>query len=207
MNDKHHESLSAFLDGELSDPEAIDAMLRQNGCQKAFGSLCQQRDALHGQLNTHLPAGFAEQVARAVANEPTVLSPAASRSSVPVSKQQGQVVQGWFGAKAPSMAIAASVAALGFVGLVMFSESNTSSDSAAIAQSTVQTPVLNNASSVAVAVREEAVRPVTSDVRSIDFNSLSPKLRAQLIQHMEAAPRSQQTGEAQPSNISYQLSN
>ena len=95
MNDKQHESLSAFLDGELTDPEAIDAMLRQNGCHKAFASMCQQRDALHGQLNTHLPQGFAEQVALAVASEPTVLSPAASRNSAPVIKQQGRVVQGW----------------------------------------------------------------------------------------------------------------
>lgn len=216
MNDKHNESLSAFLDGELTDPEALDVVLRQKGCHKAFASLCQQRDALHGQINVNLPNDFAEQVAQAIAEEPTVLSPSASRSPAPVVKaqpaRQGKVVQGWFTGRAPSVAIAASVAALGFVGLVMFSENASNRDAAQLAQSNVPAPVVNNnANVVAVApslsVREEAVRPVTSDVRSIDFNSLSPKLRAQLIQHMEAARQAQQVGGAKPSNISYQLDN
>ncbi len=192
MNDKQRESLSAFFDGELTDPEAIESLVKQSGCSKTFGAMCQQRDALHGQINDCLPVGFADQVARAIADEPTVLCPAAARTSTVEAPQQSNFVQGWFGGRSSSFAIAASVAALGFVGLVMLSEGDRSTGSELVANSAPVSSVTNAADPfVAVApklsVRQEAVRPVTSDVRSIDFNSLSPQLRAQLLQHMEAS--------------------
>ncbi len=211
MNEKNREALSAFLDGELSDPETIESLVRQSGCNKAFGALCEQRDALHGQINKQLPAGFADSVAQAIAAEPTVLCPAAGRtaaapSAAPVSDN---VVQGWFGGRVPSMAIAASVAAIGFAGLVMFSESAKQPDHTIVAQ-----PVLPSQAAPALAVapdlsvRQDAVRPVTSDVRSIDFNALSPQLRDQLIRHIERGGAAQlSVGVTQPSNISYQPGN
>jgi len=208
MNDKQRESLSAFLDGELNDPEAIEALVRQNGCGKNFAALCEQRDALHGQLNGHLPANFADRVARAVADEPVILSPAPSRIETPVNTQRGDVVQGWFGGKTPSMAIAASVAALGFVGLVMFSESSKQSAELLVSAPASAPVAIAGAGSAVpeLSVRQDAVMQVTSDVRKIDINSLTPQLRAQLIQHIEAAHRAKQAG-AQPSNISYQPGN
>ncbi len=213
MNEKNRESLSAFLDGELSDAESIEALVRQSGCKQAFSALCEQRDALHGQINCHLPAGFAEQVALAVAEEPTVLSPAAGRPVTPTAvAPTDNVVQGWFAGRTQSLAVAASVAALGFVGLVMFSENNKQPDHRLVAQVPQSAVSPLAVSSLAVApdlsVRQDAVRPVTSDVRSIDFNSLSPQLRNQLIQHMESGRRSSlAVGVAQPSNISFQPAN
>lgn len=207
MNKKDSESLSAFLDGELTEPEAVEALIRQNGCKQAFAALCEQRDALHGQISQDLPVHFSEQVAAAINNEPTVFSPAAGRTDAPVERQ-GAVVQGWFAAKTANVAIAASVAALGFVGLVMFS-GGSRDDAALMAQSPGSTaavalmaPVVDAPS---LSVRQEAVRPVTSDLRSIDLNSLSPQLRYQLIQHMESQLRSQQS-RAQPSSTGYQPS-
>ena len=208
MNDKQRESLSAFLDGELTDPETIEALVRQSGCNKAFGSLCEQRDALHGQINNWLPLGFADQVAKAVGEEPAILSPAPSRADAPIIERKGEVVQGWFGGKTPSLAIAASVAALGFVGLVMFNEGHQQTPD--YVSQAPSAPVTLAGSAIteapALSVRQDAVLQVTSDVRSIDMNSLAPQLRKQLIQHIEAARRAQQSG-AQPSNISFQPGN
>lgn len=208
MNDKHRESLSAFLDGELTDSEAIEALVRQSGCSKAFGSLCEQRDALHGQINNSLPLGFAEQVAKAVADEPAILSPAPSRTDAPIIERKGEVVQGWFGGKTPTMAIAASVAALGFVGLVMFNEGRQQAPEYVAQAPSAPVTVAGSivAETPALSVRQDAVLQVTSDVRSIDMNSLSPQLRSLMIQHLEAARRAQQTG-AQPSSISFQPGN
>ena len=71
----------------------------------------------------------------------------------------------------------------------MFSEGDRGSSQLLATTSQVNTAKTVADPFVAVApdlsVRQEAVRPVTSDVRSIDVNSLSPQLRAQLLQHME----------------------
>ena len=211
MNDKNRESLSAFLDGEMTNPEVLESLVRQSGCNKAFAAMCEQRDAMHGQLNCHLPVDFADNVAQAVAAEPAILSPAAGRAVAltPATTEKAQVVRGRFPVRAPSVAIAASVAALGFVGLVMLSESAKQPDTSYVAKAPVSNSPSFSLPSVAVApdlsVRQDAVRPVTSDVRSIDFNALSPQLRAQLIQHIEAGRRAQSP--AQPSNISFQPGN
>lgn len=211
MNDKQRETLSAFFDGEVTDPETVEALVRQGGSMSAFAALCQQRDALHGQLSPHLPADFAERVAGALADEPAILSPAPGRaetaSTPPPAGQTGQVVQGWFGGRWANTAIAASVAALGFAALVMFDGGRQPGDALApVAAVNAPVPTTAVVQAPELSVRQDAVLPVTSDVRRIDINRLSPQLREQLIQHIEARHRAQQAG-AQPSDISYQPGN
>lgn len=214
MNNKKRESLSAYFDGEMSDPEAIETLLGQNECHKDFAALCQQRDALQGQLNPHLPHDFAQRVALAIADEPTVLSPAAARKSArfspDITTNQSTVVRGWFGGRAPSLAVAASVAAIGFVGLVALNEGKKKdTELVAVAPASVSSASSTQLAIVPnLSVRQEAVRPVTADFRSIDLNSLAPQLRAQLVQHMEAMRASEQAvGGAQSSNLRYQSGN
>jgi negative regulator of sigma E activity len=100
-------NISALLDGELTPQEArqvMEAIASDHGRQADFHAYSLIGDALRGQLAGAASSSFVSQVSAHLADEPTVLAPRARRSKVSV---------GWRGA------IAASVAAVGFVSAVV----------------------------------------------------------------------------------------
>lgn len=100
-------NISALLDGELTAQEArqvMEAIASDHGRQADFQAYSLIGDALRGQLAGHASSSFVSQVSARLADEPTVLAPRVRRSKVSV---------GWRGA------IAASVAAVGFVTAVV----------------------------------------------------------------------------------------
>ncbi|MEN9794975.1 MAG: hypothetical protein RJA17_1515 [Pseudomonadota bacterium] len=100
-------NISALLDGELTPQEArqvMAAIASDRGRQADFHAYSLIGDALRGQLAGAASSSFVSQVSAHLADEPTVLAPRVRRSKVFV---------GWRGA------IAASVAAVGFVSAVV----------------------------------------------------------------------------------------
>ena len=100
-------NISALLDGELTPQEArqvMEAIASDHGRQADFHAYSLIGDALRGQLAGAASSSFVSQVSAHLADEPTVLAPRVRRSKVSV---------GWRGA------IAASVAAVGFVSAVV----------------------------------------------------------------------------------------
>ncbi|MGA1040771.1 MAG: sigma-E factor negative regulatory protein [Burkholderiaceae bacterium] len=100
-------NISALLDGELTSQEArqvMEAIASDHGRQADFHAYSLIGDALRGQLAGATSSAFVSQVSARLADEPTVLAPRVRRSKVSV---------GWRGA------IAASVAAVGFVSAVV----------------------------------------------------------------------------------------
>jgi negative regulator of sigma E activity len=100
-------NISALLDGELTSQEArqvMEAIASDHGRQADFHAYSLIGDALRGQLAGAASSSFVSQVSARLADEPTVLAPRVRRSKVSV---------GWRGA------IAASVAAVGFVSAVV----------------------------------------------------------------------------------------
>jgi negative regulator of sigma E activity len=101
-------NISALLDGELTSQEArqvMEAIASDHGRQTDFHAYSLIGDALRGQLaDAASSSSFVSKVSARLADEPTVLAPRVRRSKVSV---------GWRGA------IAASVAAVGFVSAVV----------------------------------------------------------------------------------------
>ncbi|MGA1063606.1 MAG: sigma-E factor negative regulatory protein, partial [Burkholderiaceae bacterium] len=100
-------NISALLDGELTSQEArqvMEAIASDHGRQADFHAYSLIGDALRGQLAGATSSAFVSQVSARLADEPTVLAPRVRRS---------KVSGGWRGA------IAASVAAVGFVSAVV----------------------------------------------------------------------------------------
>lgn len=106
--------ISALLDGELDDA-AIDALLDSETHREAWQEYHLIRDVMQGELaNIDFDSQFADRVAAAVADEPTVIAPhlvkrqqrkQAAASIVPLFRKLGQY------------AIAATVAAVTVVGV------------------------------------------------------------------------------------------
>ena len=109
MKEKISEGISNFMDGELagSDAERIVSALREDG----EGRLAWRTYHLIGDvLRDHrmLSSGFSERVAASLAQEPTVLAPAATPPAA---------ARAWRRYLTPA---AAGIAAAGFVGTVAF---------------------------------------------------------------------------------------
>jgi len=164
MNDKNRESLSALLDGELVDQQALEELVSQSDCNQEFAALCEQRAALHGELNPHLPTDFSAKLAQAIAQEPTVLSPVAARGGTAPANAEyssSNVVKGRFGFRMPNLAVAAGVAACSFAAMVLFTQSQTDSGEDFLVQNpiSVESAAQSSFASVAptLSVRQEAV--------------------------------------------------
>lgn len=111
------EQISALLDGELDDA-AIDALLASDTLQDEWETFHLMRDVMQGEIgDAPIDTGFADRVAAAIAEEPTVVAPQLTRQRqrsqaaatvVPLFRKLGQY------------AIAATVAAVTVVGVSQY---------------------------------------------------------------------------------------
>lgn len=118
------ENLSAFIDGEHIDSaslsrDVLDAVRDDVDLQQRWKSYHLIRDGLRQELPANINVDVAEQVARALQSEPTILMPKKTwrdsplvSSIVPFAKQGGQ------------MAIAASVAVVMIIGVQQINQNN-----------------------------------------------------------------------------------
>lgn len=141
------ERISCLIDGELErgDAEALlDSVCSDPDLRKQWTQLHLVGDALR---SSEVAAGHAEsfctRVAAALAHEPTVLAPR-PRAAKPYSRR-------WL---VPGVAVAASVAALGFIALPMVNQTQAPVTSLAVAPAVAPAPV------VAEPVQQVAARRV-----------------------------------------------
>lgn len=102
------ERISVLLDGELDQPEAgriIAALASDAALQREWHELHRAGDALRSQEVAACDAeGFCAKIAAAIAAEPAILAPRATRGSPGLRRY-------WV----PGIAVAASMAAIGFI--------------------------------------------------------------------------------------------
>ncbi|NVJ51208.1 MAG: hypothetical protein HWE13_08220 [Gammaproteobacteria bacterium] len=81
-HDEVNSTLSQWIDGELEQDAAMDAMddcLQSQESQVSYASYMAIRAAIRGETSPHWQADFSDKVAQAIAQEPTVLAPRAPR--------------------------------------------------------------------------------------------------------------------------------
>jgi sigma-E factor negative regulatory protein RseA len=106
MNRQQSEQISALLDGEAGDGDqtTLHLLTRNESARRVLARYQLISDCLKGNLPSHIDARFAQKIAAALRDEPTVLSPAAAAP------------RSWLRPVA-GFAIAATVAALAVIGI------------------------------------------------------------------------------------------
>lgn len=109
---QQHENLSAFMDGELSESSVIEAIKNDSELQAKWRSYHVIRSGLRKEATVMPEFDITAQVAKAIADEPTVMAPKSKLRSIPVL---GSIVP--FTKQAGQFAMAASVAAAVILGV------------------------------------------------------------------------------------------
>jgi sigma-E factor negative regulatory protein RseA len=114
---QQQEKLSAFMDGEISDSDIIDAVKNDSELQAKWRSYHVIRSGLRKEASVMPEFDITAQVAQALADEPTIMAPKGKWRKIPVLgnivplfKQSGQ------------FAVAASVAAAVILGVQHFNQ-------------------------------------------------------------------------------------
>lgn len=170
------ERISVLLDGEMDRAEAdsaIAALCADAELRRQWRELHRAGDALRSnEVAACDAAGFCARVAAAIASEPTVLAPRAARASSPLRRY-------WM----PGIAVAASVAAVGFIAVPLLRAPATMS----IARSTAPTAVEVSASDWAaqkalptIANARQSFNPYLAAHRELAGNTVVPRAAAYL---------------------------
>lgn len=106
-----HENLSAFMDGELSNSDTIDAVKNDAALQEKWRRYHLIRSGLRKEASVAPMLDLTAQIAAQIEQEPTVMAPKRSWASLPVV---GSVIP--FAKQTGQFAVAASVAAAVILG-------------------------------------------------------------------------------------------
>jgi len=168
------EQLSALMDSELSDAEAlrlIKSMKATPALQDAWDAYHLVGDALR--KSPQLGLDFSAKLSRRLAQEPTILAP--RREATPVLQTKGF----------PALSVAASVAAVGLVGILALQLTR-------INQSVAPAQVASAPDSAVQQVAQLATNPKATQrtIRStpvrVDFTRATPN--TYLLAHQEFSP-------------------
>ncbi|WP_158970425.1 sigma-E factor negative regulatory protein [Paraglaciecola sp. L3A3] len=106
------ENLSAFIDGEVSSDNVVDAVKRDADLMQKWKNYHLIRDGLRQELPTELNFDIAAKVAQALESEPAILAPKKTWRDIPLI---GNVIP--FAKQGGQMAVAASVAVAMILGV------------------------------------------------------------------------------------------
>lgn len=106
-----HENLSAFMDGELSNSDTVDAVKNDAALQEKWRRYHLIRSGLRKEASVAPMLDLTAQIAAQIEQEPTVMAPKRSWASLPVV---GSVIP--FAKQTGQFAVAASVAAAVILG-------------------------------------------------------------------------------------------
>ena len=106
-----HENLSAFMDGELSNSDTIEAVKNDTALQEKWRRYHLIRSGLRKEASVAPMLDLTAQIAAQIEQEPTVMAPKRSWASLPVV---GSVIP--FAKQTGQFAVAASVAAAVILG-------------------------------------------------------------------------------------------
>lgn len=172
------ERISMLLDGEMDRVEAeaaIAALCADPAFRRQWHELHRAGDALRSnEVAACDAAHFCARVTAALAGEPTVLAPRGGRSTSGVRRY-------WM----PGVAIAASVAAIGFIAVPLLRAPETASIAKNVAQPVVEVSALDPARKslptiVNARVAVDAFNPYLAAHRELTSSSVVPRAAAYL---------------------------
>ena len=165
------EQISRWLDGDIAAHEidlAMTTLAREEG-RYCWAEMHFVGDCIRGLENT--PGGCADSIRAAIASEPAILAPAGKRLRVQARERSLVTAMATFGRGGRAWATAAAVAAVGFVGTVVYKDQ-------------VASPQVASAASTVTVAATDAVAPTRARAdfnaylqahqESADFSSLSP---------------------------------
>lgn len=165
------ERISVLLDGEMDRTEAdsaIAALCADAALRRQWHELHRAGDAIRSNEVAACDAGsFCTQVAAAIASEPTVLAPRAARASSPLRRY-------WM----PGVAVAASVAAIGFIAVPLLRAPETMSVAKNLAPPAVEVSVSDLAAQKAlptIAKARQSFNPYLAAHRELAGNTVVPR--------------------------------
>lgn len=154
------EALSSLLDGELDGEESqsmMAALCTDPGLRSNWIAFHVVGDALRSsEVAAGHSAGFCERVAAAIAQEPTVLAPAAARTRGARLRRYGL----------PGLAVAASAAVLGFVVVPMMQTPSPAVQQAALPAPSTAAGVVASASPTAASVATGRAASTVANARA-----------------------------------------
>lgn len=164
------EQISRWLDGDIA-PHEIDlamAALAQEDGRYCWAEMHFVGDCIRGLENT--PSGCAERIRAAIIAEPTIVAPVAKRLREQAQLKERSMVAAMssIGRGGRAWATAAAVAAVGFVGTVVYKDQVATPQVAALPASSVTAPLATAKPSADFSAYLQAHQ------ESADISSLSP---------------------------------
>ena len=171
------EQISRWLDGDIAPHEIDQAMatLARDDGRYCWAEMHFVGDCIRGLENT--PSGCAERIRAVIASEPAIVAPAGKRLRVEAqTKERGlSSAMASIGRGGRAWATAAAVAAVGFVGTVVYKDQVAAPQLAANAPAaTVATMNANADAAVPTRARADINAYLQAHQESADISSLSP---------------------------------
>jgi negative regulator of sigma E activity len=175
ITEASREQISRWLDGDIASHEIELAMVtlsREEG-RYCWAEMHFVGDCIRGLENT--PSGCAERIRAAIASEPAILAPAGKRLRQEAQVKERSLAQAFtqMGRGGRAWATAAAVAAVGFVGTVVYKDQTALPQIAAGVPTTLQASTENSVSNSAKA-RNDFNAYLQAHQESADISSLSP---------------------------------
>jgi negative regulator of sigma E activity len=179
------EQISRWLDGDIAVHEidlAMSVLAREEG-RYCWAEMHFVGDCIRGLENT--PNGCAESIRAAIASEPAILAPAGRRLRVEAQTRQRSLTSAmaYLGKGGRAWATAAAVAAVGFVGTVVYKDQLSSPQ---LASAVPTTAVAATDGIAPTRARADFNAYLQAHQESADISSLSP-----MRQYMRPASLSQ----------------
>jgi negative regulator of sigma E activity len=165
------EQISRWMDGDIAPHEidlAMATLSREEG-RYCWAEMHFVGDCIRGLENT--PSGCAESIRAAIASEPAIIAPAGKRLRVHAKERSLMAAMTAIGRGGRAWATAAAVAAVGFVGTVVYKD-QVAMPQMASAVSTVTVAGADTA--VPTKARADINAYLQAHQESADFVSLSP---------------------------------
>ena len=170
-NTTSREQISRWMDGDIAPHEidlAMAALSREEG-RYCWAEMHFVGDCIRGLENT--PGGCAESIRAAIASEPAIIAPAGKRLRVQAQERSLMAAMTSIGRGGRAWATAAAVAAVGFVGTVVYKD-QVAAPQMASAVSTVT--VAGADTTIPAKARADINAYLQAHQESADFVSLSP---------------------------------
>ena len=170
-NTTSREQISRWMDGDIAAHEidlAMAALSREEG-RYCWAEMHFVGDCIRGLENT--PGGCAESIRAAIASEPAIIAPAGKRLRVQAQERSLMAAMTSIGRGGRAWATAAAVAAVGFVGTVVYKDQVVAPQMAS-AVSTVT--VAGADTTIPSKARADINAYLQAHQESADFVSLSP---------------------------------
>ena len=170
-NTTSREQISRWMDGDIAPHEidlAMAALSREEG-RYCWAEMHFVGDCIRGLENT--PGGCAESIRAAIASEPAIIAPAGKRLRVQAQERSLMAAMTSIGRGGRAWATAAAVAAVGFVGTVVYKDQVVAPQMAS-AVSTVT--VAGADTTIPSKARADINAYLQAHQESADFVSLSP---------------------------------